>query len=84
MLELELTMEYDNERIARSVLDAVTPDNGSHVRSSINGRVLKFIMTSENAGTLKNTADDLMACIKIAEEASGLAGPDLNGDALLE
>ena len=84
MLELELTIEYDNERIARSVLDAVAPDNGQHVLSTINGNVLKFSMRSDNAGTLKNTADDLMACIKIAEEASGLAGSDLDSDALLE
>jgi len=29
-------------------------------------------MEAENAGSLRNTADDLLACIKIAEETIGL------------
>ena len=35
---------------------------------------------------MRNTADDLLACIKIAEEASGLvvSAADPDGDSLLE
>lgn len=87
MPSLEITIEYDDPDIARTILESILPDNAGYVESSIDGNVLRFRMESESAGTLRNTADDLLACIKIAESASGLvtgAVTDLDGDAFLE
>ena len=85
MLDLELTVEYDNEKTAKAVFESTNPDNGDHVGSELNGKTVVFKMKAENAGTLKNTADDLLACIKLAEETLGLvSGTDLDGDPLLE
>ena len=87
MLELELVLEYQDAKVAKTILDSVLPDNGSHVASVLNGNKITFRMKADNAGTLRNTADDLLACVKIAEEAAGLvSGPasDLDGDSLLE
>ena len=86
MLELELRMDYDNEKTAKAVYGALEPDNKSYVEARIEGKTLFFRIVSEDAGSMRNTADDLLACVKIAEEASGLvvSAADPDGDSLLE
>ena len=86
MLELELRLRYEDERTAESVLRAVEPDNGGSVESELNGKKIIFKMKAKDAGSMRNTADDLLVCIKIAEEASGIvaSATDFDGDAFLE
>ena len=86
MLELELRMDYDNEKTAKAVYGALEPDNKGYVEARIEGKTLFFRIVSEDAGSMRNTADDLLACVKIAEEASGLvvSAADPDGDSLLE
>ena len=86
MMHLTLKIGYNNERDAETVFRALEPDNTGYVISRMEGSELIFTIASDNAGTLRNAADDLLACVKIAEEASGLsdAVPDLDGDALPE
>ncbi len=86
MLELELRLEYDDARTAESVMKAVGPDNGEYVESESSGSTLIFRMKAEDAGSLRNTADDLLVCIKTAEEASGIvtSAADLDSDSLSE
>ncbi len=86
MLELELKADYGDERTAKSVLLALEPDNKGYVESRLDGRTIVFKIKADDAGSMKNTADDLLACIKIAESASGLVVPTshLDGDSLLE
>ena len=87
MLYLEIELDYADPETAKLILGSVTPDNGAYVESQLTGKKLIFRMKADNAGTLRSTADDLLACIKIAEEASGLVSgsvPDLDGDAFSE
>jgi tRNA threonylcarbamoyladenosine modification (KEOPS) complex Pcc1 subunit len=87
MIYLDLKLEYDDARVAETVYRALQPDNKGYVDSKLDGKVIIFKLKADTAGTLRNTADDLMACVKIAEEASGLvsgAAPDPDGDALSE
>lgn len=79
-------MEYESEKIAETVYRAVEPDNKGYVESSLDGKVIHFKISAEDAGSMRNTADDLLACVKIAEEASGIvvSAADLDGDSLLE
>jgi tRNA threonylcarbamoyladenosine modification (KEOPS) complex Pcc1 subunit len=88
MIRLELRIEYPDKRTADAVHGAIGPENGDHVRAELRGNILDLVMESASAGSLKNTADDLLACIKAAEDASGLVVPcpaaDLDGDAFLE
>ena len=72
MLYLELRFPYDDERTARAVLTAVSPENGEYVKSRLEGSTIIYEMEADNAGTLRNTADDLLACIKAAEDSAGL------------
>jgi hypothetical protein len=85
MLNLELTVEYNDEMTAKAVFESTAPDNDDYVESELKGKAVRFKMKAESAGTLKNTADDLLACIKLAEETLGLvSGADLDGNSLLE
>jgi len=86
MMRLDLRITYQNERDAETVLKALEPDNTGFMDSKIEGCELIFVIAADNAGTLRNAADDLLACVKITEETLGLsdAVPDLDGDALSE
>jgi len=85
MLSLELNIEYDNEKTAKAVFESINPDNGGYVDSELKGKTVRFKMKAENAGMLKNTADDLLACIKLVEETLGLvSGADLDSNSLFE
>jgi Uncharacterized protein conserved in archaea len=85
MLNLELVIEYDSEKNAKAVFESTAPDNDSYVRSELDGKIVRFSMKAGSAGTLKNTADDLLACIKLAEETLGLiSGADLDSDTFFE
>ncbi|MDD3398373.1 MAG: KEOPS complex subunit Pcc1 [Candidatus Methanomethylophilaceae archaeon] len=86
--DLRLTVEYDDERTAAMIEESLEPDNEGYLSSQRKGRELTFILSAASAGTLRNTADDLLACLKAAEETLSL-GPshavaDLDGDAFLE
>ena len=87
MITLDLRIQYDNGKTAKAVFDAISPDNEGYVKAELQGNMLVINISAENAGTMRNTADDLMACIRAAEEASGLVSgpaPDLDGDSLFE
>ncbi|MCL1811422.1 MAG: hypothetical protein FWG41_04320 [Methanomassiliicoccaceae archaeon] len=87
MITLDLRIRYDDERTAKAVFDSISPDNEGYVSTKLEGEQLIMRISADNAGTMRNTADDLMACIKAAEEASGLVSgpaPDLDGDSLFE
>lgn len=85
-LKLEIKIEYPDERTASLVSDAVHPDNTGYVESEVRGNILVFHIEADSAGSMKNTADDLLACVKLAEEASGVvvSGTNLNRDSLSE
>ena len=76
MITLELEVTYPDEGSARAVMNALDPDNQGYVRSELNGSTIVFKMESESAGTMRNTADDLLACIKVAEESVGMTCED--------
>ena len=72
LLTLRLTFTYRDVRTAETVLQSVAPENGGYVGAELDGASIHYTMSAENAGTLRNTADDLMACIKAAEDAAGI------------
>ena len=72
MLSLELRFDYPDAGTAETVRNSLGPDNDGYVETVQEGNVLIFRMEADNAGTLRNTADDLLACIKTAEETIGI------------
>lgn len=80
-MRLEICAEYGDEKIARAVFAALMPDNKGYVESEISGGRISFVIESADAGSMKNSADDLMACLKVAESAAGLiSGPAADPD----
>ena len=86
MLYLELRTKYGNPKVAESIFRALEPDNEGYVESVLEDRSIVFKIKAEDAGSMRATADDLLACLKLAEEASGIvvSGTDLDGDSLPE
>lgn len=86
MLYLELRTEYDDAKVAEAVHRSLEPDNKGYVESVLEGKSILFKIKAEDAGSMRATADDLLACLKIAEEASGIvaSAAHLDGDTLLE
>ncbi len=73
MITLELEIDYPDEAIAAAVMAALDPDNAEYVESELQRSKLLFRTKAKSVGTMRNTTDDLMACIKIAEKAIGMA-----------
>ena len=73
MITLELEVTYPDGRAAEAVLNALDPDNKGYVSSELRGSTIVFRMDAKSAGTMRNTADDLLACLKVAEESVGMA-----------
>ena len=83
MISLELRVSYPDAVTAESVMRALDPDNQGYVLSELQGSQIVFRIEAGSAGTMRNTADDLMACIKVAEESVKLTSvPEGDGRAL--
>ena len=80
MITLELETTYPDSRVAEAVMNALDPDNKGYVSSELHGSTIVFRMEALSAGTLRNTADDLLACLKAAEEAAGMASAPPAGE----
>ncbi|MDR2866388.1 MAG: hypothetical protein LBV13_03175, partial [Methanomassiliicoccaceae archaeon] len=68
-VRLQLRITYPSRKAAETVLRSLEPDNTGYVSSSMNNNELIFTIEADNAGTLRNAADDLLACVKVIEEA---------------
>ena len=76
MITLELETTYPDSRMAEAVMNALDPDNKGYVSSELHGSTIVFRMEAGSAGTMRNTADDLLACIKVAEDSVGMTCED--------
>ena len=87
MITMTLESEYDDVRLAETVYRAIVPDDDGYVTTRIEGKKVIFEFRAENAGQMRSAMDDVLACIKVSEEASGLvtvSASDLDGNSLLE
>ena len=87
MMTLVLTLEYPDPKDARAVYESARPDDDTFVSTETDGNRVVFRFKAESAGQMRSAMDDVLACVKVSEEALGLvpgARPDLDGDALLE
>jgi tRNA threonylcarbamoyladenosine modification (KEOPS) complex Pcc1 subunit len=73
-LEATITLEYDDEKTAKAVADAVSPDNfkvpsGLVVKTMQRGnKVVTEINAQEKIATFIATIDDLLSSVSIAEK----------------
>jgi len=73
-LEAEITLEYDKDKIAKAVAEAVSPDNfktpkGLSIETRWkDGRVITLIRFDGKLPTFIATIDDLLSCTATAEK----------------
>lgn len=73
-MEAEIYLTYKNEREAKAVFRAVSPDNmevpmGLQIETVQNGSEVKTkIECQTRLATLVATIDDLLACVSVAEK----------------
>ena len=87
MLTMDLTIEYQKASDAEAVFASAKPDDDGYVTTRLDGTRVVFSFKAESAGQMRSAMDDVLACVKVSEEALGLvsgARPDLDGDSLLE
>lgn len=72
--EISMIIKYPNEEIAKTIINAVNPDNFQAPKdlkitmSMSNAEISIEIKGSKSIGSLLNTIDDLLECISTAEK----------------
>jgi hypothetical protein len=62
-------LEYATEGEAVAVVAAIDPDNAPYVEASREGRKITIRSRSETCPQMLHTMEDLLACLRVAEEA---------------
>lgn len=74
-MEAKLILEYDDERTAKAVAEAVSPDNvktpvGISVRTRLEGREVSTVINcGKSIKTFIATVDDLLSYVRVAERS---------------
>ncbi|RJS85214.1 KEOPS complex subunit [Candidatus Bathyarchaeota archaeon] len=74
MMQAEIVLRYENEKVAEAIAKAVSPDNvkvpkGLKIETwtSENNVITSIIYEEERLGTFISTIDDLLSCITVVE-----------------
>jgi tRNA threonylcarbamoyladenosine modification (KEOPS) complex Pcc1 subunit len=78
-MDTEITIEYPSPRFAKSVVDALTPDNKMKknrmkIIATARGKQLRVVVRNcERIETFQLTVQDIFRCIRAAETSIGKA-----------
>jgi tRNA threonylcarbamoyladenosine modification (KEOPS) complex Pcc1 subunit len=64
----EIKIEFENEKIVKTVLRSVSVDDFDFVKSKISGKNLQATITSNSISSLLHTLDDYLACVSVASK----------------
>ena len=67
---IELEFEFETPDIANSVIMATEPENKGWVETNVQGNILYATIKAPNLGSLRETTEDFMACVSVAEKVS--------------
>lgn len=68
--KIELQLDFETNDIANSVIIATEPDNKGWVETSVEGKNVNAVIKAQNIGSLRETFEDFMACVSVAEKVS--------------
>lgn len=68
-IQCKIELEFENETRAKNICGAVKPDDEGYIESKVNGNKLVAIAESDSILGLRNTIDDYLACVSLAEKA---------------
>ena len=66
--KIEIEIVFNSENIAESVAKSTEPENKGWVETSVIDNKIKAIVKAESLGSLREAAEDFMACISVAEK----------------
>ena len=69
-VEAELRLEFRSEEERRNVQSSLAPDNVGFIESEGDGSELVLRISSASIPSMIHTLDDLMRCLRIAQELS--------------
>ncbi len=69
VVECVICLDYQSEEEAIAVHQAIEPDNYGFVESVPEGNRIKISSAAGTSMSLLHTIEDLLACVKVAEEA---------------
>ena len=67
---IEFLMDFESEEIARAIVKATGPENSGWVETTIMKNQIKATVKARNLGSLREAAEDFMACIAVAEKVT--------------
>lgn len=81
-VECRIELEYENEAQARNVANSISMDNDKYASTEVHGRKLVIISSAASAPSMLHTLEDLMACLKVADQIVKGApdSPSINED----
>ena len=65
--EVNFNLNFESKAVAESIKKATDPENEGWVESSIDNHILKASVKARTMGSLREAAEDFMACISVAE-----------------
>ena len=65
--EIRFELEFETETIAESIKKATDPENEGWVESIVEDNIMKSKVKAANIGSLREAAEDFMACISVSE-----------------
>ena len=68
--KIEFKIEFENKKIAESIAKATEPENTGWVDTVVEDNLIKATIKAENLGSLREAAEDFMACLSVAEKVS--------------
>lgn len=68
-VEVLIELEYPTEKEAEAVLQAISPDNAPYAEATREGRRVTVRSRSQTSSQMLHTMEDLLACVRVAEEA---------------
>lgn len=67
-VETTIELDYGSEAEAIAVMGAIEPDNAPYAEAERRGNKLIIRSRSSTAGQMLHTMEDLLACVKVAED----------------
>jgi hypothetical protein len=67
-VDCRIELEYETEEQARNVSSSISLDNDKYARTEIEGRRLIITSSAPSAPSMLHTLEDLMACLKVADQ----------------
>ena len=66
--KIAFNIKFDNEEMAKAILKATEPENKGWVETTLNENFIKATVKAATLGSLREAAEDFMACISVAEK----------------